>query len=453
MKWNRSRAATMRTIPARERFEVRAYRKQQSAFCILTLFVLGVLLLLHALFASLLGEPSEGVILLLAVAFLLKVWEAIWLQGKKEGLSAASARMETAVSILGLFVLAAALTFLTNRDDPPYFVLLAIPILQSAYHFGLLPTLATILAAIGMMFAWIRHYFHVHPPVRPTEYLEAGMVAVIFCLTGPLVWVLVNQLKRREAHLYEKMVELETTREKLVAEEKFAALGRFASGIAHEIRNPVAMIASSLATAAHPASDSGEREELFAIASREARRLENLTTDFLTYARPSTPQHSMISLSDVVRHIADVTRVRAAERGVEVTCQVADDLFAEADAGLLEGALLNLSLNALDATPDGGHVELRIRDDDTSISVDVENSGKAIPDSNLERLFEPFFTTKPQGTGLGLSIARGIAVAHGGSLWVSRNVDGAVVFTMAISRNYLEDCSEEALHGKGSYSR
>jgi two-component system sensor histidine kinase HydH len=441
----------MSAMQSIESIEAQAVRKQQSVFCILTLFVIAVLLLLHALFAALLSEPSKAVIVILAFSFLLKIWEALWLQGKRDGISAETARLETVLSIIGMFVLAGTLAILTNRDDPPYFVLLAIAILQCAHHFGLLPTVATVLAAIGMMFAWIQHYFRIYPPARPTEYLQTGMIAVIFCITGPLVWFLVNQLKRREASLYDKLIELEATREKLVAEEKLAAVGRFASGIAHEIRNPVAMIGSSLATAAFPGSDSGEREEMFAIAAREARRLENITTDFLTYARPSAPQRLAISISDVMRHIADVTRMRAGDRSIEVTYQSEEEIFAEADGAQLEGALLNLSLNAVDATPAGGRVELRTRSEESAISLDVENSGKAIPDSHLLRIFEPFFTTKSGGTGLGLAIAREVALAHGGDLWVRTNSDGAVVFTMTIPKNATADSMrEEAWHGKGS---
>jgi two-component system, NtrC family, sensor histidine kinase HydH len=451
LKCSRSSESIMNTIRSIESVEAQAVRKQQSVFCILTLFVIAVLLLLHALFAPLLSEPSKAVILILALSFLLKTGEALWLQGKRDGISAETARVETVLSIVGMFVLAGTLAILTNRDDPPYFVLLAIAILQCAHYFGLLPTIATVLAAIGMMFAWIEHYFSIYPPARPTEYLETGMIAVIFCLTGPLVWFLVNQLKERKANLYDKVIELEATREKLVAEEKLAAVGRFASGIAHEIRNPVAMIGSSLATAAFPGSDSGEREEMFAIAAREARRLENITTDFLTYARPSTPQRTVISVSDVVRHIADVTRMRAIDRSIEVTCQSGEEIFAEADAAQLEGALLNLSLNAVDATPAGGQVELRTRSDEGTISLDVENSGKPIPDSHLARVFEPFFTTKAGGTGLGLAIAREVALAHGGDLSVSTNRDGAVVFTMTIPKiATVDSIREEALRGKGS---
>lgn len=453
MSGNHSDTLTMRKLPPLERIEGHARRRQQIAFCVLTLFVLSTLLLLHTLFAPLLGEPSAAVILLLIVSFLLKVVEALWLQSKRDGIPETAAQIETVISSVGLFVLAGTLAYLTNRDDSPYFVLLAIPILQCAFHCRLVPTLTAIAASIGMMYVWTERYFASHPPARPTEYLEAGMIAVIFSLTGLLVWYLVNELKRKQINLYKKITELARAREKLVDEEKLAAVGRLASGIAHEIRNPVAMIASSLATAAYPAADANEREEMFAIAAREATRLENLTSEFLTYARPSTPQRATASIGDIVRHIADVTKMRGAARSIDVTYRMNGEIFAEVDAAQIEAALLNLTLNALDATQSGGHVELRSWADDSMLFMDVENSGKMIPDAHADRVFEPFFTTKPGGTGLGLAIAKGVAVAHGGDIWLSANRDGAVVFTMTLSKHATDEAGKEATNGEGTYRR
>ena len=438
----------MRSTPSLEGLEAQAFRRQQTAFCTLTLFVLAVLLVLHTLFASLLGEPSLAVVFLLGLAFSLKFLEIIWLQSKRDGLTEREAQLETILSGVGLFALTFLLAFFTNRDDAPYFVLLAIPILQCAYHLGLLPTLLTIAAAIGMMFAWIQHYFAVHPPPRPTEYLESGMVAVIYSLMGPLVWYLVSQLKVKEARLYEKMEELESTREKLVAEEKLAAVGRFASGIAHEIRNPVAMIASALATANHLSAEPCEKEEMFTIAAREAKRLEHLTGDFLSYARPVKPQLSTVSVRDILDHIAEVTKMRSASRNIEVISSVIGDETAVMDHSKIEAALLNLSLNAVDATPNHGRIELRSLGEENRLRIEVENSGAKIRDEDIKRIFEPFFTTKAVGTGLGLAIARAVAIAHGGDLYVSRNNDGAVVFTMTLLREPANLNMEEIPDGK-----
>jgi signal transduction histidine kinase len=433
-----------------EQIEAQASRRQQIAFCILTLFVIAALLLLHTLFADLLGEPSREVILLLGLGFLLKMLEALWLQGRHDGISERTARIESALSIVGILILTGCLAFLTNRDDSPYFVLLAIPILQCAYHLGLAPTILTVGAAVSMIFAWNWHYFAEHPPSRPTEYLQSGMISVIFGLMGPLVWYLVTQLKQNESQLYEKMEELETARERLLAEEKLAAVGRLASGIAHEIRNPVAMIASSLSTAAYPAADASEREEMYGIAAREAKRLEELTTDFLKYARPSRPQKSPIAIGDILHHIADVTRMRATSRSISVTCEAEKDDNVEADATQIEGALLNLALNAIEATPNDGHVQLRNRADGTMMRIEVENSGNRIPDEHVERIFEPFYTTRSNGTGLGLAIARGVAIAHGGNLWVSSNMDGSVVFAMTLTRQSTDPELSGGSNGQGT---
>ena len=422
----------MKVIPSIGQVEAQAFKTQQTAFCVLSLFVIAALLILHAIFAPLLGEPTRAVILILASGFGWKVAEVIWLQRHREGISERTAQIETAVSVIGLFALAAVLAFLTNKDDPPYFVLLAIPILQVAYHCSFVATNLTIAGAIAMMFAWSTFYFTVHPPPRATQYLETGMIAVIYCLTGPLVWYLVNQLRRKESSLYHKVVELESTREKLVAEERLAAVGRLASGIAHEIRNPVAMIASSLATANYPSINSQEREEMFAIALRESKRLEHLTGDFLTYARPTTPRRSPVAVSNIVRHIVDLTKLKASDHSIDVVYESAGEIFAELDTAQVEGALLNLTLNAVEATPPNGRITVRSRAEGQMLCLDVENSGMMIPDPIRARIFEPFFTTKPQGTGLGLAITRGVALAHGGDLFLGINHDGMVSFTMVI---------------------
>jgi signal transduction histidine kinase len=439
----------MGKAPSIERIEAQALRRQLIAFCILTSLVIAALLLLHIRFASLLGEPSTGVVLILALAFSAKIAEWIWLWRRKDGISGRMARIETAISMLAVFLIAALLAVLTNRDDVPYFVLLAIPILQCAYRFGLIPTVATIVAAIGMIFTWSEHLFFLHTAPSATEILESVMISVVYCVMGLLVWYLVHQLEIKQAKLYRNMLELEATREKLVVEERLAAIGRLASGVAHEVRNPVAMIASSLATASDPSTNPLEREEMFALAAREARRLENLTSDLLTYARPSQPQRTLFPIADIVSHVVNMTKVRSGERSIAVFCEPCDDLRVEIDPSQIESALVNLSLNALDATPDGGQIAFRIRTDESMVAIEVENSGDAISPDHILRIFEPFFTTKPHGTGLGLAIARTVARSHGGDLWVSQNRAGAVTFTMSLLVHASQDESGEAVYGQG----
>lgn len=410
-------------------------RKQQTLFSVLTLFVLAMLLLLHILFASVLGEPSLAVIGVLGLSFALRLAELGWLQSGTEPLSEFAARVDGLVSIVSLIGLALLLAWLTDHDHSPYQVLLAIPVLQAACLFRLVPTVVTILAADGTIFLWLQRYFRLHPPPMADEYLEAGMFAVVVALVGVLMWVLMRILRTHQTALVHTLSDLQSTREQLLKEEKLAAVGRLASGIAHEIRNPVAMITSALATAADGAADTRERDEMFSIADRQARRLEKLTTEFLTYARPSVPRRSWVGVADLISAVESVTRIRAEERGIRIASRVEGDSTACIDVSQVEGALLNLALNAIDAMSEGGEIQLGAAMEGDVLRIEVWNSGRAIPEEHLQRIFEPFFTTRPNGTGLGLAIARGVAQAHGGDLWVSSNEEGNVAFTMTLAGN------------------
>jgi signal transduction histidine kinase len=428
---------TARAATPEEEYPLNGLVKQKSIFCIITLIVGVLLLLIHALFASILGEPSLPVIGLLGLMLALRTLELLWLQRRGQRLTESESRIGSYISIASMFVLTALLTYFTNRDENPYFVLLAIAILQCAYMFGLLLTILTIVAADTMILFWIWYFYAQNPPARITEYLEMGILCVVYILMGLLVWFLVNQLKTNQSKLKASLELLQATRERLISEEKLAAVGRLASGVAHEIRNPVAMISSSLATATYPGTEEGEREEMFAIAARESKRLEALTADFLTYARPSPPRRSPVLMNDHLSYIASVTRAHAASRGIAIVSEFECDLSVDLDAPQMEGALLNLVLNAIDATPSGGTVKLNASLAGNALRIDVEDSGPAIPEADLPQIFEPFFTTKPAGTGLGLAIARSAAIAHGGDLYLSQNRDGCVTFSMTLTGSAL----------------
>ena len=161
--------------------------------------------------------------------------------------------------------------------------------------------------------------------------------------------------------LAKSLAELDRAKERLLIEEKLAAVGRFSSAIAHEIRNPVAMISSALATAFKGGLGPAESQEMFDIAAREASRLERLTTEFLAYARPRSPAKERCDVADTIAYIADTCRPRAAEAAVAVRSEGPDGLWADIDGGQLQQALLNLAMNAVEASPPGAMVVLRGR--------------------------------------------------------------------------------------------
>jgi two-component system, NtrC family, sensor histidine kinase HydH len=408
--------------------------RQKSVFSSIALFVIAVLLLLHTVFSSILGRPSLAVYMLLALALVLAVIELLWLRTPVGKLTEKAVKIESCFSIGIAFALTALLTYITNRDESPYFVLLAIPILQCAYVFGLLPTVVTIVAADSMIFMWLSRFYVLHPPARIAQYLESGMLSLVYIQMGLMVWFLVHRLKRNQLRLSTTLDVLKSTRERLIREEKLAAVGRLASGIAHEIRNPVAMISSSLSTATHPETEAPVREEMFAIAAQESKRLELLTADFLTYARPSEPNRSPILMNELLSYISEVTKAHAARRSIAIVSDFKEEISIDIDVRQVEGALLNLVLNAIDATPDRGTIKLNAVAEGEMLTIKIQNSGPAIPAKDLDRIFEPFFTTKPAGTGLGLAIAKGASRVHGGDLWLSSNEDGRVTFSMTLRR-------------------
>ncbi len=360
--------------------------------------------------------------------------ELLWLWGGVRSLSESLADTFVWSSVFLNIGLAILLTFLTNRGDTPYFVLLALPILQAAYRFRLPTCVGVIIVSDSMTFYWVWHFAKLHPARYAIEYLESGVISVVYALMGLLVWLLVNQLRRDQVRLSHSLEELERTRDRLLIEERLAAVGRLSSAVAHEIRNPVAIIASSLVTAERAEAGEQQRKEMYSIARSEAARLEKLTNDFLSYARPNKPTRSRVCLSEVLGYIAEIARVQGLNKEISVVVDSETDQWANLDRSQIQSALLNLVLNALDSTPTGGRIAVRCRClSPNKMEVQVENTAEPISNEVLSRMFEPFYTTKPNGTGLGLAISRNIARAHGGDLVVARNELGHVCFAMTLS--------------------
>jgi two-component system sensor histidine kinase HydH len=210
-------------------------------------------------------------------------------------------------------------------------------------------------------------------------------------------------------------------------------VGRLSSAIAHEIRNPVAMISSSLGIADENGVTEAGRKEMLDIATKEAKRLEKLTADFLEYARPQPLEASDNSAADTLFYVASACKAYASEAGVRLDVDVPQNLNVRMDAGKVQQALLNLVKNAVEASAWEQTVTLRgILTGQGTVWLEVHNAGPAVPKEALRQIFEPFFTTKQHGTGLGLAIARNIARAHGGDLFLRVNEPGRVCFTLEL---------------------
>ena len=180
------------------------------------------------------------------------------------------------------------LLILTRGEDSQYFVLLAIPVLEAAFRLRLGSALAVVALAVALNFlgAYSLHSIG--------EYVEAGASSLIFVMVGVIVWLLINNLRERERELRLNLRELEQTREQPLAEERLATVGRLSAALAHEIRNPVAMISSSLATAQRPGLAETERKSSWSRYSGSLRWARAMRAHAI-YLERSTSAHKELS--------------------------------------------------------------------------------------------------------------------------------------------------------------
>ncbi len=402
--------------------DFQSYRRQETAFAVLSLALLALLFIAQFLWKQYLGNPDMQVLVILSTGIGANSLELLWLR-RRNSLDAAGITQLTWTMIAINLTIAFGLATYSYKPDVQFFALMIPPILQAAFRFSFAGTLFTVGVSDCLIFFWVWNYFRVHPPVNPNEYVEAGTLALIFAVMGLLASTLVHQLRRKQMELAASLIDLETAEARLRVEEKLAAVGRLSSAIAHEIRNPVAMISSALSTAQNYAPEAIERHEMYDIATKESARLERLTSDFLAYARPRQPAKMVSNVSDSIGYIAEVCRPRAAVNDVEIVSEYEEQLWAEIDDGQLQQALLNLVVNAVEASISQSAVTMRGYRKSDRICIEVENGNGPIPAATVACIFEPFFTTKASGTGLGLAIAHNIALAMGGDLALVRNAE------------------------------
>jgi signal transduction histidine kinase len=414
------------------RDEAGLLRRQESLLIVLNLGVLGGLIGIHLAFAPLITAPVLRAVALFAARALMQALELAWVRGCW-GIPAATVLRRYAAAAVWINVAFAGLVSLASGvPHSHYIVLMVLPTIAAAFRSGW----RGLAAVIGVTVAFTLLYVGaVQSPgsheARIEECFEAATDTLAYVAVALVVHLLALELQGQQRHLRQSLAELERTRDRLIAEEKLAAVGRLSAAIAHEIRNPVGMIASAVATAQHAGYAPSAREEMYAIVAQESGRLERLTDDFLSFARQAELQLQSTSPGTLLDYLAALTRPRASAKQVQVAVECAVEQQVCVDATLVQQALLNLALNAVEATAAGTTVHLGARHAaDGRVELYVCNPGPAIPAEVRSRLFEPFFTSKPRGTGLGLAIARKIARAHGGDVQLTCNEPGHVRFSL-----------------------
>jgi len=227
------------------------------------------------------------------------------------------------------------------------------------------------------------------------------------------------------------------TRE-LARAARYADLGVLAAGVAHEINNPLATIATAAEGMQRRLErgtlDPREETEYFRTIASEAYRARDITQRLLTLARADPAPHARVVVATLLQELQRVTKHQLERRNVSLTIEAAPGLAVRGNSGELLQALVNLVVNARDASPPGKVVRVTAAREGTFAVIDVDDEGSGVPPELVERVFEPFFTTKPpgEGTGLGLSLVAAIVEGHAGSIAVARSPAGGARFRVRI---------------------
>ncbi len=198
-----------------------------------------------------------------------------------------------------------------------------------------------------------------------------------------------------------------------------------AAGIAHEVRNPLNALQINLRILEEELGElvPDKSQHCYAVLAKiahEVASLDNFVAEFLRFARPPRLKLETVQVKSLLSDLATFLAPEVGRKGVTLNLALErGPSFVDADNFQLKHAVLNLILNAVQATPPGGAVIVETGQQDDRLSIDVRDSGEGIPADKLERVFEVFFTMREGGTGLGLPIARRIVEEHGGTLGLS----------------------------------
>nr|MBC8478421.1 HAMP domain-containing protein [bacterium] len=217
---------------------------------------------------------------------------------------------------------------------------------------------------------------------------------------------------------------LEDSRRQLVQAEKMAAIGQLVAGIVHEMRNPLSSIKMNVRLLQRRLQEMSTVRESLEIASGEVERLERMLAELLDYSKPPTFKPETFAPGILLERVRRAVTEPAAANEIELTCTSAPEIATlYGDLELMERAVVNLLLNAIQACDKKGRVELRIEEAAGGTLLQVSDRGRGMNTHVLERLFDPFFTTRPDGIGLGMASVRKIVETHDGQLQVESLVD------------------------------
>jgi len=217
------------------------------------------------------------------------------------------------------------------------------------------------------------------------------------------------------------MTDLDRVRRELRRQDRLAAVGRLAAGLAHEIRNPVASIRGAIEELKNSMDDPATMRTLADIAIRESDQLNAIVTGFLDYARGAPRDVGPLDFRDALEEVLVLLRRDSdGKHNIELMVAPDSELVVEGDHAQLKQAFVNIGKNAMEAMLDGGTLSIVAENSgDGTVAVTFTDTGQGMSDEDLATVFEPFFTTKPHGVGMGLAVVHRIVTSHRGTVLIN----------------------------------
>ena len=303
---------------------------------------------------------------------------------------------------------------LTGGVHSPYIPGTVLPAIVSLLFFG--PQAVSRLVALGnalLIVAMVSLPTSIVGPALPTAQYTIGICLSLFwflfmlhMLVGKLS-IVASRASESVAYLREEQIDM--------ACGQMRRLQGVGAKVAHELKNPLASI-KGLCQLVARTPESERTQERLAVVASEISRMETILNEYLSFSRPLediVPE--TLDLKALAQEVMDILDGRAVQGGVTLGLE-GQSTLVHGDPRRLKEALLNIASNALEATPSGGSVKLRLRSTPNAALLEVADSGRGMSPEDLERLGTKFFTTRPNGTGLGVVLAQGVITQHGGSL-------------------------------------
>lgn len=242
--------------------------------------------------------------------------------------------------------------------------------------------------------------------------------------------------------------ELEVKNRELARKNRLADLGQMASHIAHEVRNNLVPVALYLSVLKRRITSDGQAMSALEKVESGVNSLGATVNDLLNFAAERDPRFARVVLRPFVDELYASLAPQLAAQSIELVAELTDELAMDADRDMLRRAILNISLNALDAMPDGGRLTIRGRSDAQAVTIEIADTGPGLSDEVSHRAFEPFYTTKPTGTGLGLAIVYRMAESHGGQVMISNVPEGGAAVTLRLPLRHRNNRNLERRSGE-----